>query len=180
MFTIKCKTENAITLTELRQFQGNLKKRSENDVNALINSLNEDGLLMPFAIWKQENGGICSILDGHARYEAMIRMAIDDPVILNTPLPVIFIENNDENEAKRALLQITSAYGHITKKGLLDFTATIPNYTPVAPIAVKVMTPVSVKKQAESDTVVLRLSVKKDMVAKLTEVLGSVEGVNIL
>jgi hypothetical protein len=178
MFNIKCKTEDTITLTALRQFQGTLKKRSESDITALIQSLNEDGLLMPFALWQHD--GQCSILDGHARYEAMIRMAIDDPNVLSMELPIILIDVATEDEAKKALLQITSSYGRVSKKGLVNFTASIANYTAMAPIAVKVMAPVKAIEKPPVDTVILKLKVKKDMVQRLTEVLGGVEGVAIL
>jgi hypothetical protein len=178
MLNIKCNTTDTITLTALRQFQGSLKKRSDSDIATLIQSLNADGLLMPFALWVHD--GLCSILDGHARYEALIRMAIDDPAILSMELPVIAIDVETEDEAKRALLQITSSYGRVTKKGLVDFTASIANYTAMAPIAVKVMAPVKAVEKPPADTVVLRLKVKKDMVKRLTEVLSGVEGVAIL
>jgi hypothetical protein len=178
MFAVKCKTEDSITLTALRQFQGDLKKRSDADITGLIQSITEDGLLMPFAIWKHDD--MCSILDGHARYEAMIRMAIDDPAILAMELPVVIINAADEIEARKALLQITSSYGRVTKKGLAHFVAAMPIHTVTAPIALKVMAPPRVITPKESDSVVLRLKVKKDVVARLTAVLGSVDGVVIL
>jgi hypothetical protein len=182
MFQIKCQAENTVTLAQLRQFQGDLKKRNPSDIDDLISSIKEDGLLMPLAIW--ENGEICSILDGHARYEAFVKMAVEDPTILTTQLPVIIIKAADEAEAQKALLQITSSYGKVTKKGLAAFVAKIPNYTSVAPIVVKTMKPVKAQstgaKAVDVDAVTLKLKVNKNMVIKLTELLAGVEGVTIL
>jgi hypothetical protein len=179
MITVKCKTEHTVTLTALRQFQGDLKKRSPGDIEALTQSIQNDGLLMPFAIWQHDEQ--CSILDGHARYEALIRMAIDDPTILEQELPYILVEAEDVAAAKKALLQITSTYGRVTKKGLTNFIATIPSYTVMAPIAVKTLTVKSTTTtKVDTDSVILRLKVQKDMVKRLTEVLAGVEGVAIL
>lgn len=182
MLKIRCKSEDHTTLSVLRQFQGTLKKRSGEDIEKLSASILSDGLLMPLAIWNHDE--ICSILDGHARYEALIRMSIDDPTILEQPIPIILINAEDENEAKRMLLQITSSYGTVNKKGLISFVASIPDYTvQSAPIVVKtlgigkIQAPQHVK---EPDTVVLRLEVHKEMVGKLTEVLKNVEGVRVL
>jgi hypothetical protein len=179
MFDIKCKAEATLRLTQLHQFQGALKKRSTADIDALIASIKEEGLLMPLAIWFHDD--TYYILDGHARYEAFIKMALDDPDVLTAPLPIIIIEAETEEDAKKALLQITSAYGKVTKKGLAAFTASIPNYVPVAPIAVKVLsTAAKAAPKVESDTVILHLSVKKDVVVKFTALLAGVEGVAIL
>jgi hypothetical protein len=184
IFEIKCETKDNVTLSQLRQFQGNLKKRSTTDVDNLIASIKEDGLLMPLAIWQHDD--TASILDGHARYEAFVKMAIEDPSILSMALPCVIIKAPDEAEAKKALLQITSSYGHVTKKGLINFTASIPNYKATAPIVLKtignggLVAPTKMPKVLESSTVVLRLQVPKDMVGRLTEVLKAVEGVVVL
>jgi hypothetical protein len=181
MFDIKCQTVDTTTITALKQFQGNLKKRTSEDIDALINSINNDGLLMPIAIWNHD--GVCEILDGHARYEAFVRMAIDDPAILEAELPVILVKAADENEARRMLLQITSSYGKVNKSGLREFVALIPDYKIVAPIVKSVSTVirgVETPKVVEPSDVVLRIRIKKDLVPKLTSLLGSIEGVTVL
>jgi hypothetical protein len=184
VFDIKCKTENTVTLVDLKQFQGNLKKRSSADIDALTQSIKEDGLLMPIALWQHD--GICSILDGHARYEAFVRMAIEEPEILTASLPCIIIDVATEAEAQKALLQITSQYGHVTKKGLQSFVAQIPEYKLAAPIVIKTLgTGIGEirevpKKAVDDGMVVLKVKVHKDMVKRLTEVLSGVEGVSVL
>jgi len=126
MINIKCQTKHGITLNELTPFQGDLKKRTSKDVSLLAKSIEDEGLLMPFAVWKHD--GVNSLLDGHGRYAALMEMSLKDNSILEQALPVIYIDADSEEQAKKALLQITSAYGHITKKGAVNFCKTLPNY----------------------------------------------------
>lgn len=124
---IKCSTKDTIKLTECVPFQGNLKKRTPQDIQELKESLLREGLLMPFAIWVHE--GKKYLLDGHGRKEALVQLAVEDANLLNVDWPCVYIEAEDEDSARKALLQITSAYGKITKIGVKQFTITIPDYT---------------------------------------------------
>lgn len=127
MVDIKCEgVKTTAKLVEMIAFQGNLKKRTDKDIDELAQSLKTEGLLMPFAIWPSNDG--YKLLDGHGRVAALQKLAVEDPSILDQKLPVIFIDKETEEEARKALLQITSSYGKITKKGALDFVKTIPNY----------------------------------------------------
>lgn len=181
MVGIKCSlNESAVTITDLKNFQGGLKKRSTQDIDLLIASIKEDGLLMPFAIWND-----CRLLDGHARFEALIKMALDDSTILTQSFPAIRIQADTEEDARKALLQITSSYGHVTKKGLVNFVSTIPNFKSTAPIVIKTIGVVPVAAtskptKVDEDSVVLKVKVVKAMVERFTQVLGGVEGVTIL
>ena len=51
-----------------------------------------------------------------------------------------------EENARKALLQITSSYGSVTKKGVVNFTATIADYR--APVVDKALKRHSLKKTA--------------------------------
>ena len=126
MLQIKCTAENTVTIQQLTPFQGDLKKRSEQELKDLTKSLIEDGLLMPFAVWQK--GDVNYILDGHGRVAAIQSMVEVDPEVLTQEFPCIYIKADTENDARKALLQITSSYGHITKKGAVKFTASIPEY----------------------------------------------------
>ncbi len=55
MLKVNCKTEATILLQKLVPFQGHLKKRKKEDIDALINSLEHDGMMMPFAVWHHED-----------------------------------------------------------------------------------------------------------------------------
>jgi hypothetical protein len=179
MINLRCESDHTVTLTILKAFQGNLKRRSSEDIDNLIISLKEEGLLMPLAVWENDNR--FNILDGHARFEALMRMAFEDASILEQEIPIIRVFAETEEDAKKALLQITSSYGKVTKKGITSFVASIPNYVLPAPVVVKAFAPVAQRK-AEVDTtsVILKLRVPKEMVKRLTEVLKGVEGVTIL
>ena len=149
MIQIKCSTKDTIRITDMVPFQGNLKKRTQQDIDQLKESLLREGLLMPFAIWEkpleQNDSEIAVVeqnlflLDGHGRKEAIIQMAVDEPSLLTVDWPCVFIKADTEDDARKALLQITSSYGKITKIGVKQFTVSIPDY--VAP---------SIKKFVES------------------------------
>lgn len=132
MLKVNCKTETAIKLQKLVPFQGHLKKRKKEDIDALIKSLELDGMMMPFAVWHYDDKDY--LLDGHGRLEALVRMSLKDMDIMNQDLPCIYIEAATEDDARKSLLQITSSYGKIDKKGIAEFTATIPEY--VAPVVI--------------------------------------------
>lgn len=135
MLKINCNTDTRIKLQQLVPFQGTLKKRNDNDINALIKSLENDGMMMPFAVWHHDDKDY--LLDGHGRLEALVRMSLKDIDIINQDLPCIYINADTEEEARKSLLQITSSYGKLNKKGIIEFTATIPDYVAPCVIAVK-------------------------------------------
>lgn len=118
--------QGKIRLSELSPFQGKLKKRTEAEISELMLSLKTEGMMMPFAVW--QGGGKNYLLDGHGRYEALKRLALFEPDINGEEFPCIFIEAETEDDARKALLQILSSYGKITRVGVRKFTATIPDY----------------------------------------------------
>ena len=72
MIEIKCKTTDALPLSALQEFQGNLKERDENDVAKIVKSIKKHGFSFPFFVWKK--GDINYVLDGHGRLGAMQRL----------------------------------------------------------------------------------------------------------
>lgn len=132
MIKVNCETKDKLRLADMEPFQGNLKKRTEQDIDELRKSLVNEGLMMPFAIWKQ--GEKNYLLDGHGRREALLSI-----VSAEAEFPVVYIEALTEDDARKALLQITSQYGKITKAGVKQFTASIPTY--VAPSISKYVLP---------------------------------------
>ena len=126
MIKINCVAQGTIRLSECTPFQGNLKKRTEAEVAELMRSIKTEGLIMPFAVW--QNDGRNYLLDGHGRLEALRKLALTEPDIDLEEFPCIFIKADSENDARKALLQITSSYGRITKMGVKQFTVSIPDY----------------------------------------------------
>ena len=126
MVKVNCVAQGKIRLSECTPFQGNLKRRTETEISELMRSIKTEGMMMPFAVW--QNGGRNYLLDGHGRYEALKRLALFEPDINGEEFPCIFIEAESEEDARKALLQITSSYGKITRVGVRQVTATIPDY----------------------------------------------------
>ena len=178
---IKCKTKDTIKLTDCTPFQGNLKKRTQQDIESLKESLQREGLLMPFAVWKSE--GKNYLLDGHGRKEALVQLAVDDANLLTVDWPCIFIEADTEDEARKALLQITSSYGKITKTGVKQFTVSIPDY--VAPSIAKFVTPkktevkpVAAKPAAQKS--VIKIRVDNDKKAQVLDILKQFSFIEVI
>lgn len=176
MITCKCKTEATLLLKDMTPFQGELKKRSKKDLEALGASLKSDGLLMPIAVWAHEDK--MYILDGHGRREALLHLAItEDAGILEQRFPVLVIEAESDEQARKSLLQISSSYGRVNRQGLLDFTAPLIDYH--APIIRKYHKTVVLDRQ-EADRVVIKISVPKEKAGQIKQILGSTDGVIVL
>lgn len=181
---IKCTTKDKIKLTECVPFQGNLKKRTAQDIAELKDSLLREGLLMPFAVWDHDDKKY--LLDGHGRKEALVQLAVEDASLLNVDWPCIYIRADTEDDARKALLQITSSYGKITKTGVKQFTVSIPDYKAPS-IAKFVARPVTKKTEAtdpvqrpNQDKVILKVSVTKDKVSEVKKILGQFDFIKVL
>ena len=181
---IKCTTKDTIKLTECVPFQGNLKKRTAQDIAELKDSLLREGLLMPFAVWDHDDKKF--LLDGHGRKEALVQLAVEDANLLNVDWPCIYIKADTEDDARKALLQITSSYGKITKTGVKQFTVSIPDYKAPS-IAKFVAKPVTKKVDAvdpvqrpNQDKVILKVSVTKDKVSEVKKILEQFDFIKVL
>ena len=181
---IKCTTKDTIKLTECIPFQGNLKKRTPQDIAELKDSLLREGLLMPFAVWDHDDKKY--LLDGHGRKEALVQLAVEDANLLNVDWPCIYIRADTEDDARKALLQITSSYGKITKTGVKQFTVSIPDYKAPS-IAKFVAKPVTKKVDAvdpvqrpNQDKVILKVSVTKDKVSEVKKILEQFDFIKVL
>lgn len=134
MVKVNCEAKDKVKLSELVPFQGSLKKRKQQDIDSLAESLESEGMMMPFAVWKSPEGK-SMLLDGHGRLEALVKMSLKDTEILSQDFPAIYVEAESEEAARKALLQIVSTYGKIDKNGLRLFSQPIPEYT--APVLLK-------------------------------------------
>ena len=180
MIELKCSTADKAKLTDMTPFQGDLKKRTEQDLIDLAESLQNDGLLMPFALWQVPDQSILYILDGHGRMQALVKMALKDATILEQEFPVLLIRAETEDEARKILLQITSTYGKFQKNAVVKFAAPIINYK--APVLVKAQK-TTIKREVQEDIqsmVVVRLRVPEDKVKQLTAILKQVDGLEVI
>lgn len=181
MIKVNCETKDKLKLVDMVPFQGNLKKRTEQDLEELKQSLLTEGLIMPFAIWKHEDKNY--LLDGHGRRQVLLAMAgnTDNPDVITEDWPVVYIEAETEDDARKALLQITSQYGKITKTGVKQFTVSIPDYK--APSIKKfVAKPVKAKetKPVVSDKIVLKIRIDRDKYDYVKQVLGEFNFIEVL
>ena len=180
MINVQCKgLKDTLKLSEMIAFQGNLKKRTDAEIAELGKSLKTEGLLMPFAIWPSNDG--YKVLDGHGRIAAMQKLAEQEPDILNQKFPVIFIDKPTEEEARKALLQITSSYGKITKKGAMEFVKSIPNYSaPSISKFVRYSNKTSVPRTVNKETQIMRIKVPVERVQEVVQQLSRVPYIKIL
>lgn len=118
---IACTGAGVLSLKSLSEFQGGLKKRTDNDINLIRKSLERYGFSFPVFVWKHSKKNYC--LDGHGRMAALKEMVAEGWEVPS--LPVAYIEAKDEAEAKNKLLRLNSQYGKITQESALKFTDTL-------------------------------------------------------
>ena len=179
MVTIKCSAPSSLKLGAFTPFQGDLKKRTDKDIASLAGSIQNEGLLMPFAVWQHDS--VNYILDGHGRMAALVELALHDPTIAEQEFPCITVDAATEDDARKALLQITSQYGKITKQGAIKFCASIPGYK--APSIDKFVRGPVIKRKVEqrSDAEqIVRLAVKSDKVDEFLQLMKQVSFVRIM
>ena len=178
MIKIMCQTPEVIRLGKLTPFQGDLKRRTSKDVMSLANSIKDEGLLMPFAVWRHE--GVNSLLDGHGRYQALTELALQDNEIATQDCPVIYIEAETEEQAKKSLLQITSSYGKITKEGAIKFCSSIPSYKAPAINKLVHKKPVAHKMPEQKSEQIIRIAVPNDKAQAVLDLFKSVSYIRVL
>jgi len=192
-----------IPFTQLLPFQGNLKKRTEQDVENLAGSLLQDGMKAPFYIWKkpwpdelrQQSAATLEdeqkwfedqpnyVLDGHGRIAAIHWIADHkDASVLADSYPYITIVEETLEEAKNTLLQVSSQYGKITQKGLAQFIVNCPKID-VSRLGVKFkVNEVQAKpvEQPKDEYVVMRLRVLRADVPNIVNVFKGIPSVQII
>ena len=114
---ITCEATEALPLNELKEFQGELKTRTDADYEKIFASIRKHGIAFPFFVWNKGSDNF--ILDGHGRFEALRRAAHTGYII--PELPIVYIEATDETTAKNLLLRLNSRFGIITIDGVRDF-----------------------------------------------------------
>lgn len=114
---VTCRAAETLPIDRLMEFQGDLKKLSKRNLERLKSRIIEDGFNVPFFVW--ENKGDYMILDGHQRLKALVSLREDG---YDMPLlPVAFIEAEDEADARKKLLAISSQYGEFDAEELSDW-----------------------------------------------------------
>lgn len=117
MIAVKCDTEKTIDWHELKEFQGELKARTKDDIAKAKKSILKHGFSFPFAVWT-ENDNHWTI-DGHARLIVLKELEKDGYII--PPLPYYEVECKDRAEAKEKLLKLNSQFGIMSAESVLEF-----------------------------------------------------------
>ena len=110
---ISCTGTRLVKYTELKNFQGDLKKIPERAMQKLRTSILNNGFRIPLFAWEGK------ILDGHTRVRVLAELEKDGYAI--PKIPVLDLEAKDEQDAKKILLLINSRYGVISKQGFYEF-----------------------------------------------------------
>jgi len=114
---IKCTGTDEIEIDKLKDFQGDLKKISNENLIKLKDSILVNGFTAPVFVWKK--GNTHYIIDGHQRIKALQVLKEEGCEI--GKLPIIYIKAKDNNDAKKKLLYITSQYGEFVSSEFFDF-----------------------------------------------------------
>ena len=105
-----------MTWGELRTYERNdLKEENNRDVTKLKNAIVNDGFTTPFFIWSNHR----YVLDGTGRCLALEELESEGFVV--PELPVIHIDADNKEAAKRIVLMISSQHGVITQESLDRF-----------------------------------------------------------
>ena len=123
MIKITCTGSDTIQLQELTEFQGELKTRTPEDVKKIIKSIKKHGFSFPFFVWKKTDEATGwaynNVMDGHGRLTALKEMQAAGEEI--PPLPCVYIEAENEAEAKEKLLKLNSQYGSMSAESVAAF-----------------------------------------------------------
>ncbi len=114
---VTCKVSDFLPYDKIEPLQGQLKKRSPEQIEKICRSIIKHGWAFPEFIWQHEGRNGC--IDGHGRQVAiprLIEMGYTIPLI-----PVVYIEAKTRAEAKELLLKCISKYGTVTEEGFAEF-----------------------------------------------------------
>jgi DNA modification methylase len=115
---IRCTGSRTLPIEALEEMQGGLKDLSKENYEKLKKEILDTGFAFPVYVWKSKDGRE-RIVGGHQRHRVLKTLQTLGYEI--PPVPVIDIEANDEQEAKRRILQDASSYGTVNSDGLEEF-----------------------------------------------------------
>ena len=115
---IKCTGAGTFPLDRFLDFQGNLKVLSEVNYEKLKTAILTLGFSEPVSLW-DNYGERCFLLNGHQRIATLKRMREEGYII--PEIPYSLIEADNDREAKKKLLSLTSQFGQMTQEGLIQF-----------------------------------------------------------
>ncbi len=116
---IRCESNKTLLITEIHDFQGDLKELSKENYESLKNEILTTGFSFAPHVWLDENDQKFYLVDGHQRLRVLRRLSEESYQI--PPIPVVVVQADDLKQAKRRVLQGTSQYGIMKDDGLYEF-----------------------------------------------------------
>jgi hypothetical protein len=105
---IKCQAADTLPIDAIMDFQGGLKKGTDKNKIKLATRMFSIGFIAPFFVWEHE--GDYYNLDGHRRSQVLCELR-EAGIEIPGMFPVAYIQAGTAEEAKEALLSISSQYG---------------------------------------------------------------------
>ena len=124
---IRCDYTELLTVEQLEEFQGDLKKHTPQERRKLKDEIKQLGWTAPLYLWFDTTKGekTAKILDGHQRLGASTELVEEGWVIKDAEgkegIPVIYIKADTEQEAADILLGYNTSFAKITTDGLVAF-----------------------------------------------------------
>lgn len=118
---IRCQGAFSLPYKELTPFQGELKMLTKERYEALRKQIVETGFRFAPHCWKDPRDGLWYLIDGHQRLRTIKEM-VEHEGWLCPPLPVVPVEADSYQDAKRAVLQGVAQFGEVQSQGLYEFT----------------------------------------------------------
>lgn len=114
MLESKILEKKRLPVSSLTDLQGDFKTLGKKQFTKLKNSIQKNGFIQPFFIWKDKNKTY--ILDGHQRKKAIIDLYGD-----NIDVDCLEIRAKSILEAKKYCIYYASSYAEFDKESLIDF-----------------------------------------------------------
>jgi hypothetical protein len=105
---IRCQGASTLPIDAIFDFQGGLKRLSQDNAIRLATSIFSKGFISPFHVWERDSDAMC--LDGHQRCAVLLGIR-EAGIPIPGMFPVDYIHATDEKEAREMLLATTSQYG---------------------------------------------------------------------
>ena len=119
--SIRCTGADSVLIEELHPFQDDIKTMTPSVLKKLENVLIQHGFSEPISVWGNSPDGKKWILNGHQRLTALHSLQSKGWFI--PPIPVAYIDADDEIEARKKVLTLASQYGDFSAPNLSEFLA---------------------------------------------------------
>lgn len=119
--SIRCTGADSVLIEELHPFQDDIKTMTPSVLKKLENVLIQHGFSEPISVWGNAPDGKKWILNGHQRLTALKSLQSKGWFI--PPIPVAYIDADDEFEARKKVLTLASQFGDFQQDHMAEFVA---------------------------------------------------------